>query len=447
MRYAMVNDHGLNEGVVEMDDPSAASHPMPRGWKLMPVTLEEHTALRHLGHAARHDPDRGWHLLPDGHVQKWTRARGHRWFTVMIEQERHRGIVGTLRNARMLDCLADIPDDQIPAPPRCVRHFPVPTIEIQPGLIIREQTDDEAVALASEVIASGMFDEHEDLGRLRTAVWHDDPFSWPIAVVWQGQVLGYETYHFLESRPEIVRVGFNVRLRRDRPYQFWRRVFKPFFEHLKSLGITTIESRVRADRPQYIDGLVDAYGAERVNGDAFGVNLRYSVDQAVGLAQPRPAKSTAGPQWSWSESPVTVREAADEDMAVLRLQIDDAFRFAPGRARAKQILEDWTALDGATVVLGLLNGTIRYARSVRRRVGTTAAWASLLPFYDEPDQAVAARGFAAWGRAVGYVKGTTFVPHSQYQNPIIQAHLARQAHRVVRVVPGTEPLHELEFDF
>lgn len=448
MLWALVNEHGLCEGALDMDARSAAAHPLRPGERLLEVGHDDHNALKFLGHAARYEPGLGWHLLPHEHVRAWNRARGHSWAHVLDAHKQHVKHVEALAAAGMLEGLAPCPEDlPLPPAPDDRRRYAVPALEVRPGLWIREMTKANSLDFAEQLVAAQLYEEPDDLTRIRVAEWYHSDLCWPMVVTWKGEPIEFEAYHFYENRPGVVHVSFNVRLRRDRPYRFWREVFRSFFEILKSLGITTIESRVRADRPDYIEGLVQTYGAQRLGGDGAWTNLRYSLDRAIALGQGWPDRATAGAAWRWTEGDLEIREASAEDLAALPDALGRQFRFMKGGGRARQILEDWTALDGAAVVLGTVDGELRYARAIRQRSPGVAAWASLLPFYDEPAQATAARGFAAWARAAGFAKGTTFVPRAQYEHPAIQAHLSRQPHRLVRVLEDGEQLHELEFDF
>jgi hypothetical protein len=449
MLYAQINEHGLNEGVLEMDAPSAAAHPLPPGWRLKPLRAGEHRALKFLGHAIRHTEAAGWHLLPEAHVRSWNRARGHDAAQVLELHERHQEHVKALGPTGALACLGGCPDD-LPAPPPCVRRLEPPALEVRPDLWIRAMTDEEATQFAEQLVAAKLYEQADDHTRARVATWYDDPHCWPMVVTWLGEPIEFESYHFQVDRPSVVRVGFNVRLRRDRPYRFWREVFAPFFVHLQSVGITTIESRVRGDRPAYIQGLIDTYGAQQVSVDGGWVNLRYGIEAAIALARGFPVPVSAGPAWEWRQGDVRVWEASAEEVAALDGQLQTVWRFLPGGPTSRRILRDWTALDGATVLLGSQGEVLRYARVFRERAAGVAAWASLLPFYDEDGQAVMAKGVQAWARTVGYSKAVTFVPASIHASPTIEAQ-DRRAGASTRVIGvqegGPELLHIVETDF
>jgi hypothetical protein len=339
------------------------------------------------------------------------------------------------------------PSVPMPPAPERRRKYPVPTIEVRPGLVIREMTEAESEQFAEHLVRAKLYEEPDEFTHVRVTEWFHDALCWPMAVVWRGEPIAFESYHFLDSRPGVIQVGFNVRIRRDRPYRFWGTAFKPYFEHLKSIGIETIESRVRGDRPEYIDGLIRTYGAIRVSGDDEWVNLRYRIDRAIATAAPWPTMRTAGPGWEWSQENVRVWEGSQPEIDALPALLDAAWGRVPGGGRAKRILEDWPSLDAATVLLGSVSGAVRYASVFRYRSGGVAAWASLLPFGDEPSQNVAVSGMVAWARAVGYVRGVMFIPKAQFDAPVMQAHIASHGDRVIRVHPDGDQVHEVEYDF
>jgi hypothetical protein len=153
---------------------------------------------------------------------------------------------------------------------------------------------------------------------------------------------------------------------------------------------------------------------------------------------------SAGVGWEWREGAVRVWEAGADDLAALPDQLRAAWRFLSGLDDALQIMQDWPPLDQATVLLGSLDGELRYARVYRHRRDARASFASVLPFYDEPEQAVADRGFRAWARLVGYEVGSIFVSREQFEHPVIQANIARLQPQVLQ---RGEDSYELDFDF
>jgi hypothetical protein len=415
MRYACVNAEGLNEGVLEMDARSAAAHPLPPGWRLLKITREQERALKFVGHGARHDERIGWHAMPEAHVR--ARKRGLAWEDRLEAEKHQRTLCRSLGG--QLACLAPPPDDMVPPPP-IVRVHPTPSVEVRPGLWIREMTAAEAVAFADQLVGAGIYDEPEDESRARAAVWFDDPQCWPMTVSWQGRNLSFETYHFTPQRPAEVRVGFNVRLQRDRTYRFWREVFTPMFQRLHELGVMTVHSRVRADRPEYLQGLIETYGASRIGGDAQWATLLYGVDATLAKSQGFPTMRTAAPGWSYQTPLLTIREATPEEIVTLRDTVAGLWRLVPGAERALQIFDDWMALDAATPIVGLAEGEIRHVRLVRERRPTVSSVAGVTPFSARAEALEVWQGVRAWHQAAGYQRATTFITDEQWAHPRVQ---------------------------
>lgn len=61
--YALLSASGHCEGILTMDAPSAAAHPLHAGESLRPVTAAEASVLRQLGRRAMARPS-GWTLVP-----------------------------------------------------------------------------------------------------------------------------------------------------------------------------------------------------------------------------------------------------------------------------------------------------------------------------------------------------------------------------------------------
>ncbi len=432
MLWALINEHGLNEGVLEMDEPSAAAHPVRAGWRLMAIGSDEALVLKFLGHAARHVPGRGWHRLPPDHVRAWNRARGHNFAQVLEQHDLHEMHVATLQACGMLDCLETCPDDvDLPAPPPRARRIPMPTLDLLPGLQLREMTEEEVPAMADELIAAKLYEEAPERTRVRVAAWYDDPNCWPVAVVWRGSPLSFETYHFVESQPTKIRVGFNVRLRPDRTHQFWRQAFRPLFEHLQTLGITAIESRVRADRPRYIDSLVTTYGAERLTGDASWVNLRYDIARAIANATGWPPRRTLGAAWRWTR-PVAGgehvnREALEEDLPLVHERLIPRIQNPKTRDTIARQVEEWFHLDAAALLLGYRNGELVGATMIRERTETVATHFQVAPPLPGESAYQPNPGPIAWMRAVGYTALQSFIPEAKLEafQPLLQRYRAR----------------------
>ncbi len=446
--YALIDANGLNEGVLEMDAPSAAAHPLPRGWQMLPVTAQEYQALKFVGHGARYSTVHGWHLLPDDHVRAWNRAHGGLDHTSVADFEQlYESNRNALRTGGSLACLekwTGLPLPQIPAP---VRARALAPIQVLQDLVIREMTEAEAAALAEEVVATGLYQEPAETTRIRVGTWYRDPDCWPLTVAWREQPIQFETYHFDAGTPQLVRSGFAARLNRDRPYRFWREVFRPYFEQLAALGITTIESRVRADLPDYIDRLVETYDCDRLpTTDPRYVGLRYTITRALAKSTGFAQRRTAGQGWQVVVGNVRTREVPP---ALIPAVIDRLNTLWGTRARkdfALRLLDERLTLDAATLIVSDVDGQIMDVSASRERRADEASILRVSPY--NPDlPGIAERGRLLWHQAVGYRTITAFFPSWMVTNADVAPTFSRIGWQVVRERPdGGEAAIEARVD-
>lgn len=463
--FLAITPEGFVDGLLTMDERAAAAHPLKPGYRLVRATADECAVASMMGRAVVHREGR-LRVMPEPAALKWDAARRGRLSHLIEDRRRRQECRGAswwqeaVRRAGIEEIAEGDPAwagpvaSELPRPGCSV--IPWVDVELIPGLWVRQiVTEADMADFEQHVLASRLFEEDEENTRARIARWLYAPTSLPLMMTWQGTPIQYECYHLDSSDlasdlgPGHVRAGFTTHLDDDRHFWFWAILAQPAFQAMYAAGLRTITASIVTNPPSYLAALQHYYNARVVGTSPDGrwAAAEYDLEWLVANPVTWPERRMAAAGWEWREGAVRVWQPSGAEVDALSAVLQDRWRFLAGGTRPQQILRDWTALDRATVMLGSLNDEIRYARIFRYRRDTTVSWASLLPFYDEPEQAVAARGFAEWARTVQYTKGTTFVPRVQYEHPVVQAHLAQQTFRLVRVREGGEELHELEFDF
>lgn len=267
----------------------------------------------------------------------------------------------------------------------------------------------------------------------------DNENAWQMALSFQGRPLQFEV---IPIEGDLATFSLTYHMNRERPHWFWREAEKPVYEALRAAGVKRIQSRTRADRPDWIQSLKDNYGAvETGEWDAKTKRLEYPLD--LNVFKGWPARRQVG--FDQTTGRVRTWEATDADLPAVRQLIRNTIPVGQ-RAVALRMLDEWWHLDRASILLGARDGSLRYARATRHRKGTRGALAFLSGVFDEPTQGQMAAHVKAWCRQAGYTTMTTMIPTRNLANSHIQAHLARAGSRIVGTKAFREEFTEVETD-
>jgi hypothetical protein len=413
-RYVLVDAQGFCAGIVESE--SRTRPRVPPGGQVLSVTDGRHVqALRFLGSRAHLRSDGRWAVMPERQARRWDLSRGLSPEHAFEETELQAAHVEAVRASGML---ADFSDalDELPALPLAARVFPIPAMTPLPGVEIREMTEVEAAQLEARVAASGLYPEPAQQLAARVQLWWEDPRCWPLAIAWQGTPLQFECYHFAADRPGVVVAGFTTHLDRGRPHWFWRECEGPIFTALQAAGATTIESFIRADRQDWVAALVANYGAANRGPVANGRYTRLEYDLADSLTRFTgfPPPRTAGPSWTFAQGAVVVREEAN--LSVVRALMTASWGADhPRLPDMLATLDERTALDQGTVLVGAVNGVDADAYVIRQRRPAMSSMSSLTQFRPAPNAGVTLKGVATWQQLVGYQQASVYVLDSRLQ--------------------------------
>lgn len=296
-----------------------------------------------------------------------------------------------------------------------------------PGLHFRAMTAvdlDRAATLAIEtgiypaVCPDGQCSPPEAHAWMALAHRIDRADTWQTVLEFNGEPLQME---LILHDGDQATFSLTMHLTRERPHWFWREAEAPAIQAMRRAGITQLRSFTRKDRPDWVQALKDNYGAVQVAELANTIHLSFPLDGIEARFTGWPVRKALG--FDQTTARVRVWEATQADLPAVRTLV----RSVPAarRAIALRTLEEWYTLDRATLLLGALDGTLRYARLIRPRRGTVGALAWAGPIFDEPEQVLVTAAIRAWARQAGYTTLTSFIPESLLANPLMQAQLAR----------------------
>lgn len=331
----------------------------------------------------------------------------------------------------------EAPGPSVP-PARALPGLPYAFAEVA-GLQWRPIHPDDLDAMTTESVAAGMLaatcPTPEDGGQCQPPEAHawlmlarrtTDLLAWSMVLEFQGRPLQYEIV--MNEGEGRALYSFTLHTQRERPSWFWREAERPIFEGLQAHGIETLVSRTWNIREDWIQSLIDNYGAiDRGPFDAFTRRLEFPLN--LGRFQGWPSRRQVG--FDQTTGAVRVWEATAADLPAVR-QLIQATVPQGQRAIAMRILEEWFHLDRATLLLGSKDGTLRYARVVRHRKATQASLAFVGALFDEPEQATVTTSIRSWMQQAGYTTASSFVPERLMTNPNMQAQLTRAGATVVR---------------
>lgn len=369
-----------------------------------------------------YDPVNGLcHPQDDRIAWKALRSKGH-------DGAESRGILTNISES--IRALPDVPSGITDPEFESTVHpmTPVGDIIDVPGLRITPFTHnhlDSAAALAIETglhpaVCPGVSENHprecsppESHAWMEIARRIDAPNRMALAVEYKGTPLQLEIFR-LDGVSATV--GFTVHFTRERPHWFWREAEKPVFDALRVMGVNKLFSYTRSDRPDWIQSLKDNYGAIEVSTTANNTVLEFPL---TGYFQGWPQRRTAGAGWTWEQDKLIVREATEAEIPDVLAMIDATYPvLSPQIPIAKKMVDWWWNLDKSALLIGIEDGVITHARLIRPRRGTVSgvgmislAGALTGPFVD---------GMRAWQAAVGYTKGTMFIPERMLASPEVQ---------------------------
>lgn len=283
---------------------------------------------------------------------------------------------------------------------------------------------------------------------LQTAARLANEDSWQFCLEFQGRPLQHEKIR-RDPNGLLATFALTVHHSRERPSWFWREAERPVFQLLLRSGIRFLQSRTRADRPDWIASLQANYGATVLGdwgpalpGEPLTKRLEFPVD--LGVFTGWPTRKQVG--FDQTVGRVRVWEATAADLPALRQLIDDTVPIAR-KPLAHRIAEEWWHLDRATLLLGARDGVLRYARVIRPRRGTQGSLAFLSGMFDEPELEASAQLVLQWAKQAGYTMLSIFAkPAALAAGSVPQMRQNRQARIVKEHTQFRERFTEIEFD-
>lgn len=250
--------------------------------------------------------------------------------------------------------------------------------------------------------------------------WWADPACWPTLTIWRDRVLQYDFFH-LQERGH-VRAGLTLRPDSDRPPWFWRECRRPVIEQLLNAGYRTMDSYIRADRPDFVDAMRELWAAsvDGYTADGQWVHLVYDLERCLAQCTGAPERKSI-PGWRYDVGPYVVREAyAVEPLmeALTELWGSTHPRLA---VVMDELLAGWE-LDRGAVLAAERDGIIRAARMIRpRRRPGWCVHTFLEPVTDTEAEDALAEAGTVWQLAVGYEVASVFIPDWMAELPAAQA--------------------------
>jgi hypothetical protein len=267
----------------------------------------------------------------------------------------------------------------------------------------------------------------------------DNEDTWQMALMFNGVPLQFELVNIVGDTATF---SLTYHMNRERPHWFWREAEQPVFAALKAMGVKRIQSRTRADRPDWIQALKENYGAvEMGEWDAQTKKLEYPLTMTTFRGWP--ARKLSG--FDMTTGPIRTWEAVEEDLPAVRT-LADQIPGAQGRI-ARRMIDEWWYLDRATILLGSRNGVLRYARALRQSRSTVAAIGTFSALFDEPGQGVMAGHVKDWARQAGYTTIRSLFPTRLMSSSRVQAQITKSGARVVgQRMQYLEPFTEIITD-
>ena len=278
---------------------------------------------------------------------------------------------------------------------------------------------------------------------LQLAARLDHPDQWQFALTFQGRPLQYEVIVFDETRTTAL-FTITYHTTRERPSWFWREAERPVFAAMQDVGVRTLLSRTRSDRPDWIASLKANYGAvergSRRGGAVTLLEYPLNLSRFTGW----PTRKTVG--FDQTLGRVRVWEATEADLPAVHQLIDDTVPIAR-KALAHRVADEWWHLDRAALLLGARDGVLRYARAIRHRRGTQGGMTFLSGLFNEGELELSAQLANQWAKQAGYATLSIFAkPEALAAGRVPQLIQARQARVVKQHTQFREPFTEIEFD-
>lgn len=288
---------------------------------------------------------------------------------------------------------------------------------VQVGISSEDQLD----VWENELNLSGLYPDQENW--IRAAEWLSDPNTWPIVATWKDEILQVERYKITPGNPTVY-CGFTTHIDKERPHWLWQQLARPVFKSLQYVGIGQIESRIRADRPDWAESLRNSYGADLIEGQpGESTLLRYPIKTSLQFMPEWPYKRTTA-DWSWTDGSITVREGSESDFADIKQWAKETKGVWSSKDKLPKMLEKWIEIDNATVLLAIKDGAILDIWLVRPR-GSTLSGVVSLGFNPESPLDLIRPGMHKWQKDHGYDKSSFFIKKSLKDMPVVKGLLGK----------------------
>lgn len=289
-----------------------------------------------------------------------------------------------------------------------------------PGLIIRRAVVADIPAIADMLIKSGNVQEERAVALLEQLV--NDPFAW--AMIWEldGTPIQFET--IMLGPDDAAYIGYLVHFARTYAQWVWGAMEAPVRDWLTTSGYKTLRSLMRKDRAAYrLERTKKVYNLRQTGETENFIRLEWELESK---ALPKfPARKTAGIGWEFSYKNVWFREMQDSDLADVKAAIIDEFERAGLRRGddAAHLLEERWRVEKAAVLLGYVNGKIRFVRTAREREPGQAAVSTLNPLLVNNESCIVSYVAVMWLRLLGYTSAVMFIPEKQLRTEKMRRYL------------------------
>ena len=357
---------------------------------------------------------------------------------------RARGLDGSEASERLLELrdVRRICRGEVPLAPGVARAIPGPyqlpglpySFPEVPGLVLRPALTEDLDKVAQATVELGdqpvscppdspcRCTPPEAHAFLALAQEWDKPSHTQLVLEWNQNPLQWELM-FHDQDEDMPVSSRTYHLTRERPHWFWREAWKPVADGLVALGFPTMSAIVRGDLDYYTQSLKYHYKATVRRRSRQKTTLDYDLATIpfAGWPARRALQGDVGVRG------VTIQEATEAELP-------DVIGWLQANRHSRtdisvKMLREWFFLDRSAVLVARVNDVIQSVRTVRERRPTVSSIAQLSTLKDDPDAALTSEAVRRWQVGCGYTKATRFTPEAIYDNPLMQATLAREGFR------------------
>ena len=265
-----------------------------------------------------------------------------------------------------------------------------------------------------------------------------NPAHWNFILEFDGEPIQFESIYHDNQR---VVIDLTVHFMRERPHWFWRECEKPIFEKIIQNGFTSLESRARKDRPDWIEALKFNYQAKEIREEEKVKILQYPLD--LSLFKGFPQRRILG--WSTKVDDIYMREAVEEDFPAIEIFLGQSWKENAQRLTlVNRMLREWYCLDQATIILAFKGNDLIQVYMVRQRKDQLSSVSFLISLltYKAQDFDLMSKAVREWQIQAGYKESSFWLNQNGWAK--MEPHALRQGWEIHKLHKQfREPMVEL----